>query len=186
MCTYYKYQCPHCGRDFISSTRNRKFCSLKCSHLSRFTVPTSEHFWAFVDKSGGENSCWLWTGHLDHDGYGRCRFDGKWAGAHRVAWRLTYGEIPEELCVCHACDVRSCCNPKHLWLGSNADNTADMVAKKRNHFGENHHKAKLTWDDVRAIRYRFKHGILGKTLAKEYGVWPTNISMIVTGATWHE
>jgi hypothetical protein len=75
------------------------------------------------------SGCWLWLGLVDEKGYGRFGKGGR--AAHRKAYELFIGEIPKGLCVLHTCDVRSCVNPKHLWLGLPADNTRDMLSKGR-------------------------------------------------------
>jgi hypothetical protein len=73
------------------------------------------------------SGCWLWEGYV-RSGYGRLR--GK--SVHRLAWEEVNGPIPAGLSICHRCDVRLCCNPEHLFLGTNADNNRDMSAKGRN------------------------------------------------------
>ncbi len=78
--------------------------------------------------------CWDWTASLGNHGYGVLGLGGRTDGkdlAHRISWELSKGDIPEGVCVLHKCDRRSCVNPDHLFLGSKADNTADMVAKGR-------------------------------------------------------
>lgn len=82
-------------------------------------------FWSKVDKSNP--GCWPWTAYVDPSGYGRFRVDGRSAGAHRVAWELTNGPIPEGLILDHTCRNRRCCNPDHLHavtVRQNAENTS--------------------------------------------------------------
>jgi len=97
-------------------------------------------FWAKVDRSGGPDACWPWTGTKNKDGYGGFRAVGKMHKSHRVAWTIAHGEIPGGYCVLHHCDNPPCCNPSslHLWLGTNDDNTADKCAKGRQAKGDTH------------------------------------------------
>jgi hypothetical protein len=134
--------CLQCHRAFTrryriskkSPARNVKFCSFTCYLASRKWPP--EKFWAKVAK-GKRNACWLWTGLQTHHGYGVIHF-GKSAKprrklAHRVAWEFTHGPIPDGLLVCHHCDTPLCCNPQHLFLGSDLDNMRDFLAKHVHH-----------------------------------------------------
>lgn len=104
--------------------------------------PPAERFWEKVCRTNDEKECWLWSGGIDTAGYGQfnlgSRRDGsrRNARAHRVAWKLTYGPIPDGLYVCHRCDVRPCCNPTHLWLSDHNGNMADMVSKGRARSGQ--------------------------------------------------
>lgn len=75
--------------------------------------------------------CWLWCLGADNNGYGVVRHNGKQDRAHRVSYAETFGEIPNCMHVCHKCDVTSCVNPDHLFVGSRKDNMRDMAAKGR-------------------------------------------------------
>ena len=134
------------------------------------------------------SGCWLWERPLTSDGYGYVSVKSKSYLAHRMAWRVFHGPIPAGLCVCHRCDVRSCVNPEHLFLGTPADNTRDMYAKNRNGRpdakGEKNPHAKLAAADVAAIRKRKAEGENGRILAKEYGVQYQTIWKITSNMRW--
>lgn len=97
-----------------------------------------EDVWNGINKRG-KNDCWEWFKSKFSNGYGSMRLDGRRAMPHRVIYELTYGSIPNKLCVLHSCDNRTCCNPDHLWLGTQADNMHDMKKKGR-WKGYNNHK----------------------------------------------
>ena len=96
-----------------------------------------DRFWSKVDKRG-EDECWIWKAHVDKDGYGMMWVDGSNVKASRVSFTISNGPIPEGMIVCHSCDVPGCVNPRHLWLGSNLENSRDMVTKGRSPVGERH------------------------------------------------
>jgi len=141
-------------------------------------------FWDKVVKD--ESGCWLWTGAKMRWGYANFKIDGKYFRVHRLAWELVKGEIPEGLFVLHSCDVRHCVNPAHLFLGTQADNVDDMIKKGRNytgvHAGVKNSNAKLTDDQVRAIRIDKRSQ---REIAKDYGVGRSTISMVKTSAWGH-
>ena len=104
--------------------------------------------------------------------------------AHRLMWRLAYGEHPGLLKVCHKCDNRQCVNPSHLFIGTQKDNVADMIRKNRraeSPRGEMNFKSKLNDEAVRQIRAA--SGPL-RPLANQYGVSVDTIRSVRAGATW--
>ena len=145
-----------------------------------------ERLWRRVTKT---TSCWLWSGAVCKDGYGRIGFysGGKqfYTRTHRIAWEITYGEIPPGLMVLHICDTPACCNPAHLRLGTNDDNVADMLAKGRQATGENSGASKLSAEDVRRIRHEYAEGREKYAeIAKRFGVAAATVGAIVTRKTW--
>jgi len=91
---------------------------------------TPDDFWRMVEMDSA-NACWLWIGALRPNGYGVTKYQGRRWAAHRLAWVLTNGSIPDGMLVCHRCDTPLCCNPKHLFLGTVRDNMQDMLKKGR-------------------------------------------------------
>lgn len=154
---------------------------VRMHHKSTLLSPTQvERFWSQVDKSG---DCWIWTGLRFTSGYGR--FTRRAYRTHRVAWELTNGPIPEGLYVCHQCDNPPCCNPAHLFLGSPADNMADMVAKGRQTRGVDAPKARLTSPQVLVVKAAYESGHVSyDDLAEAFGVTKSSVYAIVKGKSW--
>jgi hypothetical protein len=136
--------------------------------------------------------CYLWTAGVDRYGYGKLWVNGKTVLSHRFAWELVNGPIPEGMCVCHKCDVRSCVNIDHLFIGTHDDNMKDMVQKKRafRSIGEKDGMAKLTEEQVLDIRKKYVKGTgphnRGNTyqLAAEFGVSQYYINRIGRRERW--
>jgi len=142
-----------------------------------------ERFWRKVRLGP---SCWEWMGTKSR-GYGKFKESGKTLLAHRVAFLLEFGAIPDGMNVCHHCDNRSCVRPEHLFLGTDSDNVLDSVRKGRwaNREGERNPSAKLTENDVIAIR-RMRNDE-GRSLSSIAALFDTNfrnVSRIALGTTW--
>ena len=145
----------------------------------------ASRFWAKVDKSGGADACWLWTGATAGRGYGRI-YDpriGHHAAAHRISWELSNGPIPDGLFMCHRCDNPPCVNPAHLFPGTHTDNMRDAGVKGRRVFMtcEKHGRAKLTPDQVQEIRQSPE---AKRALARRYGIDPAQVRNIKNGKSW--
>ena len=147
----------------------------------------SERFWKKV-AIRSDNECWPWLASTRSDGYGAIGYEDKVLAAHRVAWTLTCGPIPDGMCICHHCDNKICCNPKHLFSGTSADNSADRASKGHNadKRGEKNGRSKLTAKQVLEIRRRYAEGgVTQRELADEYGIAAqSQISNIIHGRRW--
>jgi len=111
-----------------------------------------ERFWEKVDKKS-DDECWEWTRCKVRGGYGWFNTGEKYFLAHRFAWKFTYGDIPLGMLVCHTCDNPPCCNPKHLWIGTDKDNAVDRVKKNRQSRGTtNHPKIRVSPEQVKEMR----------------------------------
>ena len=129
-----------------------------------------------------DKGCWLWNAARCSGGYGTIKHHGKVVTAHRVAYEVYRGPIPDGMHVCHKCDNRICVNPDHLFLGTHADNMADMSKKNRQARGADNGSAKLTEIDVRAIRA--ENSKSQSELGKDYGVSQSYISKIKRRESW--
>jgi hypothetical protein len=142
---------------------------------------TEDDFWSRVRIGDG---CWEWT-RTRSRGYGHVRFDGKTWKAHRLAWEFANGSSAAGKAVCHRCDNPGCVRPSHLFLGTNADNLADMAAKGRSTRGEANNTTKLTEAQVRTIREQYAAGEVSQLeLGRRHGVNQTAISGLIRRKTW--
>ena len=129
--------------------------------------------------------CWIWKASCVGAGYGQLTLShGKRGAAHRVSYELHKGEITEGQYVCHTCDNRRCVNPEHLFLGTQRQNLADMVAKGRSPRGVGNGASKLTEQQVTIIFARLRAGVPQNLIAKEFGVADSQISRIKLGREW--
>ena len=150
--------------------------------LPNWTPEDVERFLAKIEQRG-ENDCWEWTAGK-RDGYGRFRIGENLYVATRLMWRLTHGVDPAGQLVLHTCDNPACCNPGHLFLGTDEDNNRDKEAKRRgNHpAGESNGLTKLTTEEVITI---YHSSDPPTALARKYGVTDANIRSIQEGRSWH-
>lgn len=131
-----------------------------------------------------QEGCMEFPGCKRH-GYGAIKWAGRMIGAHKAAYLIAYGEIPDGLQVCHKCDNRACCNPDHLFLGTALDNKQDSISKDRHTRGERVGTAILTASQVDNIRREYDIGLVPQAeLGRRYGVTAYNIWRIVHNRTW--
>lgn len=151
------------------------------------TMPETERFWSKVDKSGGEDACWLWTGSLFEKGYGQfttcksgSRGKKKVVRAHRYSYELAYGPLPEGQGALHKCDCRKCVNPRHLFAGDQYANMKDANAKGR---------VVIRWtpdDVVLQIKILLAQGMKQRDIARQFGITQSAVSLINLGKSHRE
>lgn len=141
----------------------------------------------FWDRTA-PSTCIEWQGPLKQDGYGAVSWEGQATTAHRVAYTLAKGLIPDGLQVRHTCDNRRCCNPDHLILGTQRENMADRRERPKKWGwgakGEASGKAKLTNEQVIDIRLRYAMGETAKAIAKDIGMSHSAVQNITSRRTW--
>jgi hypothetical protein len=190
--------CEQCGavvvqrRQRSGSTPNvKRFCSHACYADSKrrldvetITDDDLRRLWSRIDRSAGDDACWIWHGAAKESGHGKLRWCGREQPVGRVVLELTTGEGHAGRGACHTCDNPPCANPKHLFWGTQKDNMQDCAAKGRTTIGERNARAKLTEDDVRQIRARRLAGESRKSIAEDYGIHPSAVTMIALRQRW--
>jgi hypothetical protein len=143
--------------------------------MSTKDIVAVSEFWAQVAR-GDADDCWPWTGYSEK-GYGRYYWRGRMVGAHELALTFMTGERRARgLETCHSCHNPLCCNPGHLRFDTRQSNVDDMMAA-----GRSRHAVKLTDEQVVTLRRRALAGATGQTLARDYGVSPSLVTMIIRG-----
>lgn len=139
-----------------------------------------------LDRSGGPDACWPFTGAVNKSGYGWVQIAGTSKGLHVWAYEAENGPVPDGLIVRHRCDNRRCANPAHLVVGTHRDNMADKVERGRqSRFpGESSPTAVLTESQALAIRGRRRAGARAADLAAEFGVSASLVYAIAAGKRW--
>lgn len=172
-----KVCCPNCNHGFnVWPNPHRKF------------LTPEERFWEKVDKRG-DDECWPWMASCSAFGHGQ--FTSfyplyKERLSHRIAWVMVNGPIPKGLCALHECDNPPCCNPRHLFLGTKADNTQDMMKKGRHIAprGEGQPTHKYSEQQVLEMLQKHNGGISRKELSRQYGISSQQLSLILTNKAW--
>ncbi len=144
-----------------------------------------KRLWPYVDQSAPDK-CWEWKRTKTRAGYGLLTIKYKNYYAHRLAWELANNsEVPTGMFVCHRCDNPACCNPAHLFIGTQKENIQDAKEKKRIPYGEAHHGTNLTDEDIRAIR-NFAYGseLTRQQIADRFGIVRSTVNDIISGRTW--
>lgn len=179
----------------LGKAHARGWCNKHLKRWQAHGTPTFENFlraplWDRLwDKTmrDGNTTCIWWTGSVNRDGYGTIRSGKSVFKAHRAAYEIAVGPVPNGMCVLHRCDNPGCVNPEHLFLGTQAENMADAVYKGRHKTpkvrGEAHANSKLTEEQVIAIR---ASQCSQKSIAKQFGITQSNVSQIKNGKRWKE
>jgi hypothetical protein len=168
---------------------------------SDFKPTDVARFWSKIDQAGGPSACWPWRGFRGREGYGQfqSRHNGRERKfiAHRVALALRRGSVKES--VLHRCDNPPCCNPAHLWEGSQLENRRDCARKGRaaagdrngarlhpetRSRGEKNNMAKVTKEIVRQMRIEHERGVSGVEISRRFGLATSSVNAIVRRLTW--
>lgn len=160
-------------------TKRSKFLHIEIEHLDDLLARLAKR-----SRLNPETGCIEWTGALMHKGYGHINWRGKVYRTHRLSYAAVNGDIPEGMFVCHKCDNPKCMNPEHLFLGTYADNSADMAQKKRSTIGERNPMAKVNTATVQAIRILGNTGMFQKNIAEKFGISREAVGLILRGERW--
>lgn len=184
------HRCEHCGGEYVARVRAKypsRFCSRRCKAsvctrlgaaglAAKMRDTFADRFWSRVLRGDG---CWEWQGKARlRFGYGVVGLNGTQEVAHRVSYRMAYGEIPDGLVIAHRCDNPRCVRPDHLEAISQSQNLRDMWIRGRGR------SAKIAANDVVTIRGALAQGAAPRKLAREFGVSAVQIGRIRSGKCW--
>jgi hypothetical protein len=154
-------------------------------HIPKPTEKDLARFMSKLDRSGGPESCWIFG---KGKSYGTFVVQNDRYVASRVSYSWLKGEeIPDEMFVCHTCDVRGCCNPRHLFLGTNEENILDRVSKNRSYipspgWGGLNHQSTISKGEIAEVFRLNKEGYSHAGIAKQLGFKYNNyVSKVLTG-----
>lgn len=194
--------CESCGKKFEwyrAKKKTPRFCSGECRGKAVYQWRSRRGFsWkeksdeeiekmmkiCFLDRIEKTESCWIWTGSKTNRGYGIFTITGKVMSAHRLAWKIHKGEIPNGLIIRHLCNNPICVNPDHLALGTFQDNSDDRVKAGNTQKGSKNNLAKLNESQVIEIKKLLKQGISGAEVGRRFGVTRSGINSIKNNITW--
>jgi len=179
--------CPVCGRTFPAKwNKPTATCSPKC-RTDGSVKPIEKRVWSKVAWDDSEDDCWPWIGNRGKHGYGLFSFTPRRrVFAHRIVWELANGRpLLRTEFICHRCDNPPCVRPSHLFVGTQAENLADMRTKGRHSRGESRPAAKLTEAQVREIRLYYATGTVSQgALSRAYGLTRSSIDDLLKRRTW--
>jgi hypothetical protein len=186
------FKCKGCSQTIEMvgwEARERRYCTKSCWQAHRSALVIERFAQRVICDIATRH--WYWTGNLDRKGYGRLARGGtsrkpgaRTRAAHRVAYTLFKGPIPDGMFVLHNCDTPPCVNPEHLRVDTQDANLEEMRAKGRQTRGSAVWSSRLTEDHVRTMRDQWAAGATIRWLATEYGVGTATISKAVRGLTW--
>jgi hypothetical protein len=167
--------CKICTRAYRKEKRQTQIINLSQSDIERFNK------YVVMDMSKGYL---VWKGAKDTDGYGVFNIKERQLKAHRVAWMIKNGPIPEGLCILHETDDPECVDTNYLSLGTIADNNMDKKVKKRGIIGERNGMVTLSEDQVIQVINLRKSGLTYEKIASEIGISLSGVHHICSGYTW--
>lgn len=186
-----EWTCEWCGSTFHRTPlarRKPRLCSKACADAAKVGVSTrgtvEDRFWSRVDRSGGSNACWPWSGSHHPAGYGRLYWRGKMRPATHVALFLGRGiEVGSRLAR-HRCDNPPCVNPAHLMVGDDADNRRDSVERGRAPLGERIGSSRLDDEAIRRIRRLASAGHSHREIGEMVGCHQTTVTRVLLRRIW--